>query len=424
MNKSDLNKWFLKAFITQKKCKLKVMPKKIVIALGVFIFGIAVTIKFFSFGSKKETLDLSGRIEGYETDIGVKSAGRIIYVAVREGDRVRRGQVLARQEDDEVKAQYEGSKAQLLKAQHELSQTELQIPFLMSQVQEKEIAIVQANQQAQGQVYQTEASLAASIAQLNEAKANLEKAKSDLNLASINYKRYLILAAAGAFPANQLDQLKANVDTTQANVKARESSIDSYRKLVNAAQGQLIQAKTSILNPEIRKAQLRGIRSQLAQAKMKSKVAQSDVINSEARLEETKARIADLNILSPLDGVVISRSVEPGSVVTYGKVLLTILDPDNVYLRGYIPQGDIGKIQIGQSAKVFLDSFPDKPFDAHVIAIDTQASFTPENIYFKEDRVKQVFGVRIRINNPNGLAKPGMPADAVILTKVLNHKRL
>jgi HlyD family secretion protein len=66
-------------------------------------------------------------------------------------------------------------------------------------------------------------------------------------------------------------------------------------------------------------------------------------------------------------------------------------------------------------AKVFLDSAPDKPLSAKISAIDTQASFTPENIYFREDRVKQVFGVKISLDNPDGFAKPGMPADAEIV---------
>jgi HlyD family secretion protein len=83
-------------------------------------------------------------------------------------------------------------------------------------------------------------------------------------------------------------------------------------------------------------------------------------------------------------------------------------------LRGYIPEGEIGKIRVGQAARVFLDSSPNQPFTAHVSQIDTKASFTPENIYFKQDRVKQVFGVKLAIDDPAGLAKPGMPADAEI----------
>ena len=121
--------------------------------------------------------------------------------------------------------------------------------------------------------------------------------------------------------------------------------------------------------------------------------------------------------MSPIDGVVLTRSVEPGEVVATGRTLLTVIDPNTVYLRGFIPGGQIGNVRVGQRANVFLDSAPDRPLSARVTAIDTQASFTPENIYFREDRVRQVFGVKLSIDNPQGFAKPGMPADGEIITE-------
>jgi HlyD family secretion protein len=127
------------------------------------------------------------------------------------------------------------------------------------------------------------------------------------------------------------------------------------------------------------------------------------------------AQLAYLNVVSPIAGVVTARTVEPGAIVGSGKTLLTVINPDTVYLRGYIPEGEIGQVRVGQSAKVWLDSRPQQPLMATVSAIDTQASFTPENIYFKNDRVEQVFGLKLRIEQPNGFAKPGMPADAQIM---------
>lgn len=99
-----------------------------------------------------------------------------------------------------------------------------------------------------------------------------------------------------------------------------------------------------------------------------------------------------------------------------GKTLLTLVNLGDVYLRGFIPEKEVGAIQIGQAAAVFLDSAPEEPLRATVAAIDTEASFTPENIYFRDDRVTQVFGLKLQIENEAGFAKPGMPADATILT--------
>ena len=134
------------------------------------------------------------------------------------------------------------------------------------------------------------------------------------------------------------------------------------------------------------------------------------------------------NVISPLDGVINARSVEPGAIVSNQTKILTIVDTKNIYLRGFIPEGDIGKVRLGKTTKIFLDSALEKPLNGKVIAIDPQASFTPENIYFQKDRVRQVIGVRIQIENPQGCfnpenpykesdlpcAKIGMPVDAEI----------
>ena len=86
-----------------------------------------------------------------------------------------------------------------------------------------------------------------------------------------------------------------------------------------------------------------------------------------------------------------------------------------VYLRGFVPEGNIGKVKTGQTARIYLDSNPTSPLEAIVSRIDPQATFTPENTYFRDDRVKQVVGVKLQLKAGLGYAKPGMPADGEIL---------
>ena len=112
-----------------------------------------------------------------------------------------------------------------------------------------------------------------------------------------------------------------------------------------------------------------------------------------------------------------TRAAEPGEVVTAGTAIVTLLDMSKVYLRGFVPEGQIGKVKIGQPARVYLDSAPDKPIEAMVQRIDPQATFTPENTYFRDDRVKQVVGVKLQLKGAIGFAKPGMPADGEILVQ-------
>ena len=122
-------------------------------------------------------------------------------------------------------------------------------------------------------------------------------------------------------------------------------------------------------------------------------------------------------IAAPFDGTVMTRSAEPGEVVQAGTAIVTLLDLSKVYLRGFVPEGDIGKVKIGQASRIYLDSSPDRAVGAEVQRIDPQATFTPENTYFRDDRVKQVVGVKLLLKGATGFAKPGMPADGEILVQ-------
>lgn len=393
-------------------------PFKLLLPIGLLLAGMAGTIWYFNTPSDvPEPLKVSGRIESYETNIGAKIAGRVNYIAVREGDRVKKGQIIVRMDDEQIQAQLRGADARIIAVQQAQEQARLQPNILKSEIQKIQLNLQQAQGDAQGRVAQAEASIASSQAQLNEAQANLEQAKAESKLAGINRDRYAKLVKDGAINQQQFDRAQTDYEKAIATVKARQGSVESFRKLVNVAEGESQQAQTSTLNPIIRNGQIASLRTQLSQARSKLAAAQADVNNAKADRQEVQSQITDLNIISPIDGVVVTRSSEPGTVVTTGKTLLTVINPDQVYLRGFIPEGEIGKIKVGQNAKVFLDSAPEKPLKATINAIDTEASFTPENIYFKEDRVKQVFGVKIEIDQPDGLAKPGMPADAEIVTK-------
>lgn len=399
-----------------EKSKRKFSPK-LLIPLGLLVAGAAGASWYFWHPQPVRPLEVSGRIEGYETNIGAKFAGRVEWVAAREGDKVNEGQVIVRMDDDELQAQLQGAKARLVAAQQQEEQARLQINAIDSQIQEVQLNRQQAQGDAAGRIAQAEASVASTRAQLEQSRAQLQQANAELNLAKTNRDRYAQLVAAGAIPQQQFDQAQTAYDTALANVQARQAAIEAFQKQVDAARGQLTQAQTAGLNPDIRSAQLQSLQTQLAQARSKLAAAKADVTNAKAAVQEVQSKIGDLNIISPISGVVTTRSVEPGAVVTTGKTLLTAIDPEKVYLRGFIPEGEIGNVRVGQPAKVFLDSDPDRALKATVSAIDTQASFTPENIYFKEDRVQQVFGVKISLDNPAGYAKPGMPADAEIITE-------
>lgn len=377
--------------------------RRVLMGTGLTIAATGLTTWYFLSRPKPADLQLSGRIEGYQTDIGAKIGGRVNYIAVREGDQVRMGQVVARLNDDEIQAQLRGAQARITTAQQQEQQARLQIQVVDSQIQQAQLTLEQSEGEQSGRIFQAQSTVAAAEAQLKQAQAQL-------NLARVNRDRFAQLVRDGAVTKQQFDQVQTNYEAAQATVEANQKQVD-------AARGGLTQAQTSSLNPGIRNAQVSGLLQQRQQAYAQLKAAQAEVKNAQAATQQIQAQLGYLNVVSPINGVVTARSVEPGAVVGSGRTLLSVVNLNTVYLRGFIPEGSIGKVRVGQKATVFLDSDPNQPLPSRVAAIDPQASFTPENIYFRDDRVQQVFGVKLQIDNPSGFAKPGMPADATILTE-------
>lgn len=390
-------------------------PVRLVIPLLLLLVGVGYGVWYVRSRPNPNEIVLSGRIEGYPTDLDAKVSGRVESVAVREGDRVRQGQVLVTLDDAELQAQVDGSKARVQSARERVQQAQLQLGVIQSQIQEAQISVQQASEDSSGRIYQAESTLATAEAQLAQAEAQVSQAKSQLTLAQRDRDRFAELFQAGAISEQQFDQAQTAFESAQETLKTREALVLAAERQVNAAQGSLTQSQSTSLNPEIRTAQINTLEQQLAVAQAQLQAAQAEVMNAESAQREVEARLSNLTITSPIDGVVITRSVEPGTVVSPGITLLTVLNPDQVYLRGFIPEGQVGRLRVGQAARVYLDSDPDHPLTAKVSAVDTQAAFTPENIYFKDDRVRQVFGVDLQIENADGLAKPGMPADGEIV---------
>jgi HlyD family secretion protein len=202
----------------------------------------------------------------------------------------------------------------------------------------------------------------------------------------------------------------------RTTAEAQAAAVRAARKQVEVARAALTIAKANLSNVAMRSSHAAGIRKQILQAQSEILAAQAETEHARARVREVEADRDDLQVLAPIDGTVATRSAEPGEVVAAGTTLVTLVNLNAVYLRGFIPEGEIGRVRAGQTARVYLDSAPDRPLEAVVSRIDPEASFTPENTYFKDDRVKQVVGVKLQLKSPGGYAKPGMPADGEVIT--------
>jgi HlyD family secretion protein len=344
---------------------------------------------------------LSGRIEGDDSAVAPKTAGRIVEIRYREGDNVKAGDTIALLDDAQIREREEQARASLAQAVARLAVARQQTAIMGDQLQQTEIQTGQAKMDAEGRVRQAEADLAA-------AEADLAQQKSSYQLALFDKDAYTKLAKTGAVSERQGKQAVTTADERAAAVAAAE-------RRVEAASGAVRTARAMLDNPNIRSAQSAGIRKQMAQQTGEIAGAEADQVRAQAALAEAQANRRDLIITAPFDGTIITRTAEPGEVVTAGTPIVTLLDLHKVYLRGFVPEGQIGRIRKEQAARVYLDSNPNQPLDAYVARIDPQATFTPENTYFRDDRVKQVVGLKLNLKSGFGFAKPGMPADGEIL---------
>lgn len=349
------------------------------------------------------TVQLSGRIEGDDSAIAPKVAGRIAEIRFREGDSVKAGDVIAVLDDVQVKSREDQVRSSVSEAGARVVLAQQQIAILQEQLRENQLQLEQSRVDADGRVHQAEADLAA-------AQAELSQQEAALSLAAWDRTAYTKLAKDGAVPERQGQQ------ATSAAL-AQEALVAAAKRKVEAATGSLNVAKASLANPGIREAAAATIRRQIAQQESEIASARAEEQRIRGQLVEAHANTSDLTVVAPFDGTIATRTAEPGEVVQAGTPIVTMLDLTKVYLRGFIPEGDIGKVKLGQAARVYLDSAPTKPLDAIVSRIDPQATFTPENTYFREDRVKQVVGVKLQVKTGIGFAKPGMPSDGEILVQ-------
>jgi HlyD family secretion protein len=196
------------------------------------------------------------------------------------------------------------------------------------------------------------------------------------------------------------------------------ASVAASRKHVAAAEAAVQQARAQLQNIPIKAADRLTLLRETDEVKEQIASARADVEADKAALRKIEADLADLTIHAPIAGTILTRSAEPGRVIQPGQTILTMVDLAKLYLRGFVPEGAIGKVKVGQQASVYLDSNPNEAVPAEVIRVDPQAMFTPENTYFKEDRVKQVLGLKLGLRGAYGFAKPGMPADGRIQVQV------
>lgn len=316
-----------------------------------------------------------GRIEGREVNVSSRVQGRVLKLLADEGNAVKKGQILAVLDSEQIQAQ-------VISAQENLKAARLQ-----SEQAGYDLDYTKRN---------SDAAILSAMASAENVQAQLEKAKAVKQIAESNYRRYLKLYRDGAVSAREFDSKKLDYDSSMADVNA-------MMQLHEAAKANLAAAQSSKIAIEIKQKQV--------------EASQASVESYRGKLAELLANQKELQVQSPVDGTIITRPVEAGQVVNAVSPLFVIIDLQNIYMKIYIPEQQVGKLRLGSEARIYVDAYRDKYFAGKVTKISDQAQFTPKNVETKEERVKLVFAVEVAVENPEGLLKPGMPGDVILRWK-------
>ncbi|MCP4165750.1 MAG: HlyD family efflux transporter periplasmic adaptor subunit [Chloroflexi bacterium] len=382
-----------------------------------------------------EDIRASGLIEAKTLLITSETGGRIIDVFAREGDEIATGDLLIQLDDSMLKAQQAELEAAINTARANLNA--VSAPPRTADIAVAEAALIAAKALESGayQVWQQMLRVSEDPqellipiqdiqAQIQQVDKLIEMAKVELKSAGIQEENAARDQSAAGKVAYQIalkqgQAADVGVRLAKANRQALRTQLKHLREQYNnpvALQTQAHQAESAYSSAE---AAVAVAEAQLAVAKTRPRPEDIAVAAAQVRVAESARALFDtqmsrLTLTAPDDGLITTRTAERGKMAIPGAILFSLADLDRVTLRVYIPQTQIGKVSLGQSAQVTIDSV-DRPFAGTVSYIAAEAEFTPQNVQIPEERVNLVFAVEISLDNPNHILKPGMPADAELL---------
>ena len=260
-------------------------------------------------------------------------------------------------------------------------------------VQRGEVVATLEDAELKDQVALAQADAAAAAATLAELEAGsrreevaqgealLARAEAEAARVAADYQRQEALFAREVIPKRELEAARAAHDQARASVRERREALQLLRKGAR--------------------------RERIDEARARHAATL-------ARLSTAKERSGYATLSAPISGVVLSKAVEPGEQVAAGTPVVTLGDLGECWLKGYIPETELGRVKLGQRARVTTDSHPGRVFEGKVSFISSEAEFTPKSVQTEKERVKLVYRIKITLANPDMELKPGMPADAEI----------
>lgn len=412
--------------------------------------------------STPQPLTASGMIEATEVNVASIQPGRVTSVSVAAGDSVKKGDLLFRLDDTLLKAQQQAASAALASAKAGVQTAQAGIATAQAQYDAILASAMDAAQatrvntwsqtkpgdfnqpswyfSTQEQLQSTQAAVDAASKALTDAQTNLQSVEKRTGNAQFLAAEQRLSNARVAYQIAQevLDQAKGSTDGKSLSDAAQNTFDDAKIELDHAQQAYSdavttsgaqdvleARAKVSVAQENYDSAAdaLRALQTGanspeviaagkvIDQAKAALAQAQAAVEQAQAQLDMIAAQMAELTTYAPLDGVVLTSSVEAGEVLQAGATALTIGRLDTLKVTVYIPETRYGEVKLGSTANLTTDSFANVTFPAVVTRIADQAEFTPQNVQTTEGRQTTVYAVELSVDNPDGKLKPGMPVD-------------
>jgi multidrug efflux pump subunit AcrA (membrane-fusion protein) len=410
-------------------------------------------------------LTASGFIEAEEVDIAPQIGGRLGELLVEEGDDIEADTLLIRLDGTLLDAQIASARAGVDTAQARLAQVKAGVR--PEQIRQAEAGLARAEAARDGAYaawqdarairdnpQELDARIAAARFAVRSAEAELAASAATKDAAVIAYENYgdakdkfgrIKEKLAEEYEDAPEDERPDLPNDIPAQLGFHMIPYDYWKAWVgfNTAEAKLQQATTSLNdlltmrdNPQDLDAQVEGAKAEYEAARaavdraesqlqaLRSGATAEEIAVAQAQVEQAQASLNrllserdKLTIHAPVGGLVLEVTIRAGELAAPGATLLTLGDLDEVTLTVYVPEDQLGKVNVGQKAEVEVDSFPRQVFEGRVVAIANEAEFTPRNVQTKEERVNMVFAVDITIPNPDHKLKPGVPADATIVTE-------
>jgi multidrug resistance efflux pump len=381
--------------------------RKKVIVGALLLAAITVGCSYYwPFGTERDTLRLSGIVEMREVRLGSKVGGRVASVLTREADVIHAGQLLVTLEAPELKAQIEQARAKLAAARAAKAKAD------NGPREQEKVAAEAAYLAARARL--TKLEHGDREEDRRAAAADVEVARTELTLAEEEYRRTEHAYRHSAASRSEYDTAIASLDRAKAKLASART------RLTRAEKGRpedLTEARNEAKRLEAEWELLReGTRYE------EREQAQATVNELAGRLKELEANLAETEIRAPgtpeadpdWSATVEMLLVRRGDLVAPNTAAVRVLRTDDLWVKVYVPETELGKLRLGQEVEVTVDAYPDRRFEGKVIQIAGDSEFTPRNIQSLDERKHQVFGVKVKVEDREGIFKSGMAAEVII----------